>query len=52
MTRDVYIIRIFSTPAGRFAEKSPKDLVRCAYLRALEDAHIDGTAIETIKEDS
>ncbi|MGH9746448.1 MAG: thiolase family protein [Candidatus Acidiferrales bacterium] len=45
MTDEVYIVGIFSTPAGRFAEKSPKDLVRCAYLGALEDARIDGSAI-------
>ena len=50
MTRDVYIAGIFSTPAGCLAEKSPKDLVRCAYLDALEDAYIDGTSIGTIEE--
>jgi acetyl-CoA acetyltransferase len=42
---DVYILGIHSTPAGRFPEKSPKDLVRAAYLGALEDARIDGGAI-------
>ena len=52
MTRDVYIAGIFSTPAGRFAEKSPKDLIRCAYLGALEDPCIDGAAIKAIEEDA
>jgi acetyl-CoA acetyltransferase len=42
---DVFIVGIFSTPAGRFFEKSPKELVRTAYLGALQDAKIDGKAI-------
>jgi acetyl-CoA acyltransferase len=45
LTSDVYVVGIFSTPAGRFPEKSPKDLVRYAYLGALADAGIDGAAI-------
>ena len=45
MASDVYIIGIFSTPAGRFPEKSPKNLVREAYLGALNDAQIDGVAV-------
>jgi hypothetical protein len=52
LTRDIYIAGIFSSPAGRLAEESPNDLVRCSYLGALEDAHIDGSAIETIEADS
>jgi acetyl-CoA acetyltransferase len=42
---DVFIVGIYSTPVGRFFEKSPKELVREAYLRALKDAHLDGGAI-------
>ncbi|MGA8223328.1 MAG: thiolase family protein [Candidatus Acidiferrales bacterium] len=42
---DAYILGIHSTPAGRFPEKSPKDLVRAAYVGALADARIDGGAI-------
>lgn len=42
MATDVYITGIFSTPAGRFAEKSPKDLVRDAYLGVLADSGVDG----------
>ncbi len=42
MAADVYIIGIFSTPAGRFAEKSPKDLVRDANAGVLDDSGIDG----------
>jgi acetyl-CoA acyltransferase len=45
MIEDVYILGIYSTPAGRFLERSPKSLVRDAYLGALEDAGIDGGAI-------
>lgn len=45
MAADVYIIGIFSTPAGRFAEKSPKDLVRDANAGVLEDSGIDGADI-------
>jgi acetyl-CoA acetyltransferase len=42
---DVFIIGIHSTPAGRFFDQSPKDLVRSAYLGVLRDAQIDGSAI-------
>lgn len=45
MVEDVFILGIYSTPAGRFLERSPKDLVREAYLGALKDAGIDGRAI-------
>ncbi|MGA8144949.1 MAG: thiolase family protein [Candidatus Acidiferrales bacterium] len=45
MASDVYIIAIFSTPAGRFPEKSPKSFVRDACLGVLNDASIDGAAI-------
>jgi len=45
MIEDVFILGIYSTPAGRFPERSPKDLVREAYLGVLEDAGIDGSAI-------
>jgi acetyl-CoA acetyltransferase len=41
----VYILGIFSTPVGRFPDRSPKDLVRDAYLGALQDAKLDGGAI-------
>ncbi len=39
---DVYILGIYSTPVGRFLDKSAKDLVRAAYLGVLEDARMDG----------
>ena len=42
---DVYIVGIYSTPTGKFFEKSPKELVRTAYLGALQDAGLDGSAI-------
>jgi acetyl-CoA acetyltransferase len=42
---DVYIVGICSTPTGKFFEKSPKELVRTAYLGALQDARVDGSAI-------
>ena len=45
MIEDVFILGIFSTPAGRFLERSPKDLVRGAYLGVLEDAGLDGGVI-------
>jgi acetyl-CoA acetyltransferase len=45
MIEDVFILGIYSTPVGRFLERSPKDLVREAYLGALKDANIDGRAI-------
>jgi acetyl-CoA acyltransferase len=45
MRDDVFILGAYSTPAGRFFERSPKDLVREAYLGALQDAGIDGGAI-------
>jgi len=45
MVEDVFILGIYSTPAGRFLERSPKDLVRDAYLGALKDAGVDGRAI-------
>jgi acetyl-CoA acetyltransferase len=45
MVEEVFILGIYSTPAGRFLERSPKDLVREAYLGALKDAGIDGRAI-------
>lgn len=43
--RDACIVGIYSTPAGRLFEKSPKALVRDAYLGALADARLDGGAI-------
>lgn len=45
MIEDVFILGIYSTPVGRFLERSPKDLAREAYLGALKDANIDGRAI-------
>ncbi len=45
MVEDVYILGIYSTPARRLLERSPKDLVREAYLGTLKDAGIDGGAI-------
>lgn len=45
MIEDVFILGIYSTPAGRFFERSPKDLTREAYLGALKDAKIDGRDI-------
>ena len=42
---DVCIVGIYSTPVGRFFGKSPKELVREAYLGALQDARLDGSAI-------
>jgi acetyl-CoA acetyltransferase len=45
MIEDVFILGIYSTPVRRFLERSPKDLVREAYLGALKDANIDGRAI-------
>ena len=45
MSGDVFIIGIYSTAAGRFAERSPKDLVRDAYVGALADARLDPNAI-------
>jgi acetyl-CoA acetyltransferase len=45
MDEDIFILGIYSTAAGRFPERSPKDLVREAYLGALNDAGIDGSAI-------
>jgi len=43
--KDAYLVGIYSTPAGRFFETSPKDLVRDAFLGALADARLDGGAI-------
>ena len=45
MDNDAFILGAFSTPVGRFFEKSPRDLVRAAYLGVLEDAKMDGGAI-------
>ena len=45
MSDDVFILGIYSTAVGRFLERSPKDLVREAYLGALNDAGIDGGLI-------
>jgi acetyl-CoA acyltransferase len=45
MTDDVFIVGIYSTPVGRFAEMSPKDLVRAAYAGVLADARLDGCRI-------
>jgi acetyl-CoA acetyltransferase len=45
MTDDVFIVGIYSTPVGRFAEMSPKDLVRAAYVGVLADARLDGSEI-------
>ncbi len=45
MNDDVFIVGIFSTPAGRCFEQSPKDLVRAAYLGVLADARVDGGEI-------
>ncbi|HKS71553.1 MAG TPA: thiolase family protein, partial [Terriglobales bacterium] len=42
---DVFIVGAYSTPTGRFFDRSPKDLVREAYLGALEDAGLEGGAI-------
>jgi acetyl-CoA acetyltransferase len=42
---EVFILGIYSTPAGRFPDRSPKDLVRAAFVGALEDARMDGGAI-------
>ena len=42
---DVFIVGAYSTAAGRFFERSPKDLVREAYLGVLNDAHTEGDAI-------
>lgn len=42
---DVFIVGAYSTQAGRFLERSPKDLIREAYLGVLADAHLDGDAI-------
>lgn len=42
---DVFIVGAYSTAAGRFYERSPKDLVREAYLGVLKDAGLDGGAI-------
>jgi acetyl-CoA acyltransferase len=41
MIDDVFIIGIYSTPAGRFPDRGPKDLVRDAYVGALADARFD-----------
>jgi acetyl-CoA acyltransferase len=43
--KDAFLVGIHSTPAGRFFEKSPKELVREACLGALADARLDGGAI-------
>lgn len=45
MIEDVFILGIYSTPVGRFLERSPKDLVREACLGALKDANLDGRGI-------
>ncbi|MGB0035959.1 MAG: thiolase family protein [Candidatus Acidiferrales bacterium] len=45
MRDDAFILGIHSTPAGRFFEKSPKELVRAACVGALQDARIAGGAI-------
>ncbi len=45
VTEDVFILGSYSTPAGRFPDKSPKDLVRDAFAGVLEDAGVDGGAI-------
>lgn len=45
MREEVFIIGIYSTPAGEFPELSPKSLVRAAYAGALADARIDGANI-------
>lgn len=42
MNDDVFIVGIYSTPAGRFFDLSAKDLVRAAYIGALSDAQLDG----------
>ena len=45
--RDVYIIGAFTTPFGRFHNRSYKDLTREAYLGAIADAGIEkGEGIE------
>ncbi|MFZ3217137.1 MAG: hypothetical protein WA192_13860 [Candidatus Acidiferrales bacterium] len=48
MTGEVFIIGIHSTPAGRFPDRPPKDLVRETYLGALADARIEPVAIGQI----
>jgi acetyl-CoA acetyltransferase len=45
MTDDVFILGIYSTPAGRFPDRSPKDLVRDAYVGVLADARIEPDAV-------
>jgi acetyl-CoA acetyltransferase len=45
MIDDVFIIGVYSTPAGRFLDRGPKDLVRDAYVGALADARLDPGAI-------
>ncbi len=45
MPEDVFIVGIYSTPAGEFPELSPKSLVRAAYAGALADARVDGANI-------
>jgi acetyl-CoA acetyltransferase len=45
MTDEVFIIGIYSTSAGRFPERSPKDLVRDAYVGTLADARLDPAVI-------
>ncbi len=49
MARDAYIIGAHSTPFGKWAEKSFKDLTRLAYLGALADAGLDdGADIDSV----
>jgi hypothetical protein len=45
MIDDVFIIGVYSTAAGRFADRGPKDLVRDAYVGVLADARLDPGAI-------
>lgn len=45
MREEVFIVGIYSPPAGEFPELSPKSLVRAAYAGALADARIDGANI-------
>jgi len=45
MHDDVFIVGIYSTPAGRFPELSPKDLARAACVGVLSDAQLDGKDI-------
>jgi len=45
--KDVYIIGIYSTPIGKYTDRGYRDLVRAAYVGALNDAGMEnGDAID------